>query len=119
MKKLKSLKISSTAGPDNIQPRILKETQIEITGLQKHMFQLSINEGTLPRDWKDGNITPIYKKGSHANPANYRPISLTSVLCKMLEGLLRDHLMVHLSSHLFFYQTTSMASVKVAHVQSS
>ena len=47
------------------------------------MFQLSINEGTLPRDWKDGNITPIYKKGSRTNPANYRPISLTSVVCKI------------------------------------
>ena len=47
LKKLKSLKISSAAGPDNIHPRILKETQLEITGLMKHMFQLSINEGTL------------------------------------------------------------------------
>ena len=64
------------------------------------MFQLSINKGRLPRDWKDGNITPIFKKGSRTKPANYRPISLTSVVCKMLEGLLRDHLMVHLSNHL-------------------
>ena len=64
------------------------------------MFQLSINEGTLSRDWKNRNITPIFKKNSRTNPANYRPISLTSVVCKMLEGLLRDHLMVHLSSHL-------------------
>ena len=44
--------------------------------------------------------TVHFKKGSRTNPANYRPISLTSVVCKMLEGLLRDHLMVHLSSHL-------------------
>ena len=56
------------------------------------MFQLSINEGTLTRDWKDGNIAPIFKKGSRTYPANYRPISLTSVVCK--------HLMVHLSSYL-------------------
>ena len=71
LKKLKSLKISSAAGPDNIHPRILKETQLEIAGPLKHIFQLSINEGTLPRDWKDGNITPIFKKGSRTNPANY------------------------------------------------
>ena len=79
LKKLKSLRISSAAGPDNIHPRILKESQLEIAGLLKHKFQLSINEGVLPRDWKDGNITPIYKKGSRMNPANYRPISLTLV----------------------------------------
>ena len=62
------------------------------------MFQLSINEGALPSDWKDGNITLIFKKGSRTNPANYRPVSLTSIVCKMLEGLLRDHLMRHISS---------------------
>ena len=45
LKKLKFLKISSAAGPDNIHPRILKETQLEIAGPLKHMFQLSINEG--------------------------------------------------------------------------
>ena len=60
-KKLKAIKISSAAGPDNIHPRtnnihpcILKETQLEIAGPLQHMFQLSINEGTLPRDGKDG-----------------------------------------------------------------
>ena len=100
LKKPKSLKISSAASPDNIHPRILTETQLEIAGPLQHMFQLSINEGTLSRDWKGGNITPIFKKGSRTNPANYMPISLTSVVCKMLEGLLRDHLMVHLSNHL-------------------
>ena len=56
LEKIKSLKISSAAGPDNIHPRILKKTQLEIAGLLKQMFQLSINEGTLPRDWKYGKI---------------------------------------------------------------
>ena len=88
LKKLKALKISSAARPDNIHPRILKETELEIVGPLQHMFQLSINEGTLPSDWKDGNITPIFKQGSHTNPANYRPVTLTSIICKMLEGLL-------------------------------
>ena len=97
---LQALKISSAAGPDNIHPRILKETQLEIAELLQHMFQLSFNEGTLPRDWNDGYNTPIFRKGSRTNPAYYGPISLTSVVCKMLEGLLRANLMVHLSSHL-------------------
>ena len=118
IQKLKALKISSSAGPDNIHSRILKETQLEITGLLQHMFQLSINEGTLPRDWKDGNITQIFKKGSRTNPANYRPISLTSVVCKMLEGLLRDHLRFT-SAVTRFYQIIGMDSVNVAHVPSS
>ena len=64
LKKLKSLKISSAAGPDNIHPRILKETQLEIAVPLKHMFQLSINEATLPRDWKDGNITQYSRRAA-------------------------------------------------------
>ena len=82
LKKHKSLKIFSAAGPDS-----------------RNTATLSINEASLPSNWKNGYITLIFKKGSRTNPASYRPVSLTSVACKMLEGLLRDRLMVHSSSH--------------------
>ena len=115
LKKLKALKISSAAGPDNIHPRILKKTQLEIAGPLKHRFQLSINEGTLPRDWKDGNITPIFKKGSRTNPVNYRHISLTSVVCKMLEGLhLNRHLL--LSDHQYGFRKSRSCALQLIDV---
>ena len=56
------------------------------------MFKLSLEEGIVPSDWKEPNITPLFKKGSRNKPENYRPVSLTSVICKLLETLIRDHM---------------------------
>ena len=50
----------------------------------------------VPYDWKKGGISPIFKKGSKNIAGNYRPISLTCVLCKLMESLLRDHVLNHL-----------------------
>ena len=54
------------------------------------LFQLSIEMESLPIDWKVGNVSPIHKKGSRQTPGNYRPVSLTSVVGKVLEQLIRD-----------------------------
>ena len=55
--------------------------------------------------WKEAIITPIHKKGSRKVPSNYRPISLTSVFCRMLESIIKDKIMVHFDiNHLFFEQ---------------
>ena len=51
----------------------------------------------VPRDWTVGRIVPIFKKGDKHDPGNYRPVSLTAVLCKVLESLIRDELIRHLS----------------------
>ena len=53
----------------------------------------------MPDEWKLANVTPIFKKGSKSLPCNYRPISLTSVVCKMLETLIRDKLVNHLEEN--------------------
>ena len=50
----------------------------------------------VPSDWKKANISPIFKKGSKSIAANYRPISLTAVLCKLMESFIRDHVMKYL-----------------------
>ena len=46
----------------------------------------------MPLDWKTANVTCIFKKGDKAEPGNYRPVSLTSVLCKVAEGFVKDNL---------------------------
>ena len=48
------------------------------------IFQVSIDTGDLPKDWRDVNISSIFKKGDKHLPENYRPVSLTSVPCKLL-----------------------------------
>jgi hypothetical protein len=52
--------------------------------------------GEVPEDWKLANVTPIFKKGKRSDPGNYRPVSLTSVCCQILESIIRDSMMDHL-----------------------
>ena len=59
------------------------------------MFNLFLREGTVPHEWKHANVVPILKKGNRCKAENYRPVSLTSVVCKLIESLMRDHNMVH------------------------
>ena len=63
------------------------------------LFNRSMNESRLPADWKQALITPIYKKGSKAVPGNYRPVSLTCIVCKLMEKLIRDKLVQHLTKN--------------------
>jgi len=57
------------------------------------IFVKSFESGVIPTDWKEANITPIFKKGSKSEPANYRPVSLTSLPCKVMERMVRDVIM--------------------------
>ena len=59
----------------------------------------SITTGEVPDDWKKALVSPIFKKGVKADPANYRPISLTCLCCNVLEHIVLSHMAKHLSSH--------------------
>ena len=52
---------------------------------------MSLQEGIVPLEWKEAKIIPSFKKGSRKNSVNYRSVSLTSVICKLLETIIRDH----------------------------
>ena len=56
------------------------------------LFQNSYDTGIVPTDWKRANITPIYKKDDKKDPENDRPVSLTSILCKIMESIIKDYL---------------------------
>ena len=60
------------------------------------IFNSSISSSMVPRDWRDANVTPIFKKGKRTAAKNYRPVSLTSIPCKILESLLKDVIVDHL-----------------------
>ena len=63
------------------------------------MFNLSLEEGIVPSEWKEAKITLLFKKGSRNKPNNYRPVSLTSVVCKLLETIIREHMVEFLAKH--------------------
>ena len=82
-------------GPDNFKPAILKNCASELSPILTAIFNQSLTTGELPLDWKKADICPIYKKGPKTNPENYRPISLTSCVCKILEHILVSNIMSH------------------------
>ena len=53
----------------------------------------------MPAIWRKAHVCPVYKKGTKGDPGNYRPVSLTCVLCKVMESLIRDVIVEHLSKH--------------------
>ena len=93
---LNSLKAAKSPGPDEIHPRVLKELSEQLAYPLKILFNKTVKEGKIPANWKRAEVRPIFKKGSKQNPGNYRPVSLTSVVCKIFEGFIRDALYTHL-----------------------
>ena len=98
-KKIKKMKDNKSPGIDGIPPKLLKEIVEQISTPLAKVFNLSLEEGIVPSEWKEANITPLFKKGSRNKPENYRPVSLTSVVCKLLETLIRDHMVEFLVKH--------------------
>lgn len=99
MKLLEKLKPSKAPGPDGIPNRLLKELAQELAGPLTLLFNQSIKEGEVPKDWKKANIAPIYKKDDKHKASNYRPVSLTCVCSKILEHIVVSHLMTHLEKN--------------------
>jgi hypothetical protein len=75
-------------GPDNIPAHILKDCASDLAQILTMIFQTSMEEGNILDDWTQANVTAIYKKGSRQDPANYRPVSLTSLCCKLLKHVI-------------------------------
>ena len=99
LKLIKSLNINKASGPDNISARVLTICAEEIAPILMILFTQSFNSGELPNDWLTANITPAFKKGDKSNPSNYRPISLTSLCCKLMEHILCHNIMNYLESN--------------------
>ncbi|KAK3101568.1 hypothetical protein FSP39_004535 [Pinctada imbricata] len=89
-------------GIDELHPKLLKETAATISKPISQLFKLSFEQSQLPTDWKNANITAIHKKGDKDLPSNYRPISLTSIVCKTMEKLIRDEIVRHMETNNLF-----------------
>ena len=98
-KKLDDLTPTSAPGPDRLWPRVLCNLSDVLSEPLAIIYSKCLEEGVVPNDWKLAHITPIFKKGSKAAAGNYRPVSLTCVLCKVMESIIKDAVMEHLSSN--------------------
>ena len=103
-KKIKAMKDNKSPRVVGIPPRRLMETVQQISIPPVRVFncstvQLSLKEGMVSFEWKEANIIPLFKQGSRNKSENYRPVSLTSVICKLLQRLIKDHVVSLLGIH--------------------
>ena len=99
-KLLLRLKRDKAPGPDGINPTTLAELADVLAKPISIIFRISLDSGRIPDDWRKAQVSPIFKnKGSRLNSTNYRPVSLTCILCKTMETLVRKHLVNHLESN--------------------
>ena len=81
--------LNKSTGPYMLHPRILRALEDKLARPLTQIFNNSVETGIIPEDWKSANVTEIHKKGIRQEPGNYRPISLTSVVYKTMERLVK------------------------------
>ena len=92
---IKSLDARKTSGPDHIGPYTIKSLVANVSAFVdciKMIYEKSLEEGNVPDDWKKAVVVPVFKSGSRSNPGNYRPISLTCILGKLLEHIIASQM---------------------------
>jgi hypothetical protein len=99
LNKLNKINVNKSNGPDEMHCKILYELRYELVKPLTYLFQQSLETSVVPQDWRDANVAPLHKKGSKEKVENYRPISLTSVVGKILESIIKDSLIEHLKQH--------------------
>ena len=93
------LKTSKSLGPDGLHPKVLRELHKEVSPPIAEIMRKSLREERLPQEWKSANVSPIFKKGSKSKCTNYRPVSLTSIICKTMESFIRDKILEHMQEN--------------------
>ena len=96
---ISKLKNTVSRTPDEIPALYLKKVSNVLSKPLARIFNISIRTGKVPSIWKKAIVIPIFKKGIKSNPANYRPISLTSVICRVLESIIHNKISCHLSTN--------------------
>ena len=97
--KLKYLKVNKATGPDEISPMVLSQAADVLALPVAELFRRSLASEQIPEDWKKATVTLIFKKGSRLSPGNYRPVSLTCILCKVMESIVREKITQHLTEN--------------------
>ena len=80
-----------------MHPRVLMEVTEQVSEMFMDIFKSSLESGQVPEDWRVANVTPLFKKGSREEfeLGNYRPVSLMSIVGKLLETLIGDQMRNH------------------------
>ena len=96
---LHDLNIHKSPGPDGRHPRFMQELSAELCIPLTMIFENSIETAQLPDQWKVARVSAIFKKGNKKLASNYRPVSITSIVCRTFEKIIRDHIVSFLMEH--------------------
>src|SRR6218665_2836050 len=99
VEQLKKLKTDKSPRIDELHPKFLHEGREEIGEVLAQIFNKSMQTGDVPQEWRDALIVPLFKKGNRSDPGNYRPVSLTSVVCKVMERIVKDNVVEQLNEY--------------------
>ena len=94
-RKIYSLQVKKSAGPDNIHPKLLRVAGDAVIPFLVSLYQHGIDHEAVFLQWKVARITPIQKKYDETDIANFRPVSPLSIPSKILEELVNDTLVDH------------------------
>ena len=96
LKEIRRLKANKSAGIDGMDSNYVKALDESIVDPLCRIFRESMESGIVPVQWKRSNVTPLFKKGVRDSPDNYRPVSLNSVVGKLMEQMIKKEMSEHL-----------------------
>ena len=118
LKKLNKLDPTKSPGPDKIHPKVLKEAAASIAPALTTLYNNTLKSHEIPDEWRSALIIALFKKGAKSDPGNYRPVSLTCIICKILEAIIYDHIVQHmLTNNLFSKSQYGFISKRSAALQ--
>ena len=97
--KLIKLNVNKSQRPDEINSELIYEISKELTKPLTALFNKYIKTGIIPQDWRDASVAPLHKKGSKNKAENYRPVSLTSIMSKIIESMVKESIIKHLDRY--------------------
>ena len=93
---MNTLNENKSPGLDGVHSKFLKETSQYIVTPLQIIFNQSLHQCKVPDKWREAKISALFKKGDRSTAENYRPVSLTSIVCKTLEKIVRKHVIDHM-----------------------
>jgi len=97
-RKLGFSKPGTAPGPHGIQAKLLKHASESLALPLAQLYQSLFFTSEIPKEWKLAVVTPVFKKGKSTDVSNYRPISLTSLGCKLMKSIMKQDILPHLLS---------------------
>jgi len=91
--------VSSTPGGDGVHPQVLRSCAGLLAYPLTLLFERSLRSSDIPSPWKWSVVVPLFKSGSRSSPANYRPVSFTSVCCKTIERVVVEKIWDYLEDN--------------------